>query len=90
MSPSITTATRPKVILPRWRSTSPKGTNYLKSELAYVKNANVGVYQFGQGYYEADAGDTYLFKYSYGNGDYYTGKMYANPAGMYYPGYTKL
>ena len=67
--------------------TQPLGSNFLGSEVGYIKNANVGVYKFGQGYYEADAGDTYSYKYTYGNGDYYTGKVYRDPLStMYYPG----
>ena len=66
----------------------PKGTNYPGSELGYIKNADVSVYKFGQGYYEADAGDTYTFRYTYGNGDYYDGKVYRDPmSATYYPGY---
>ncbi len=68
-------------------SSLPKGTNYLKSEVGYIKNAGVANYRFGNGYYEADAGDTYTFRYTYGNGDYYEGKVYRDPlSAVYYPG----
>ncbi len=46
--------------------TSPLGTKFLGSEVGYIKNADVKVYKFGKGYYEADAGDTYTFRYTYG------------------------
>ncbi len=72
-------------------STNPKGTKYLKSELGFIKNADVSVYRFGRGYYEADAGDTYTFRtYSLTdtNGDWYEGKVYrATTSTVYYPGW---
>ena len=42
---------------------------------------------FGKGYYEANVGDKYLFRYTYGNGDYYQGYVYPTPGYVYYPGY---
>ncbi len=75
-------------------STNPKGTTYLKSELGFIKNADVSIYRFGRGYYEADAGDTYSFRYTYSltdtNCDWYKGKVYRDPAStVYYPGWKK-
>jgi len=63
------------------------GTGYLGSEVGYIKQAGVTEYKFGQGYWEADTGDTYSFRYSFGNDDWYTGTVYLNPAyNAYYPG----
>ena len=62
------------------------GDAYLGSELDYIVKNGVSCYKFGQDY-EADAGDKYAFKYSYGNGDYYLGYVYQSPGGTYYPGY---
>ena len=69
------------------KTTSSWGTSYLKSEVGYIKIANVPAYQFGKGYYEADLGDKYTFRYTYGNGDYYDGFVYRAPGEVYYPGY---
>ena len=71
-------------------STAVMGTEYLGSEVGYIKNAGVAAYQFGKSYYEADAGNTFTFKYTYGNEDYYTGKVYAAPNGAYYPGWKSV
>jgi len=63
------------------------GTNYLGSEMDYILKDGVAAYKFGQGYYEADVGDKYAFRYYYGNGDYYQGYVYRAPsASGYYPG----
>jgi len=59
----------------------------LGGELGYIIKYNVSDYLFGKGYFEADVGDRYEYKYTYGNGDYYTGYFYAAPGGPYYPGY---
>ena len=67
-------------------STIPATTAYLGNENGYIKKDGVSAYLFSR-YYEADAGDTYTFRYSYGNGDYYTGKVYARPIYAYYPGW---
>ena len=86
MSIAITT---PKPI--NFSTRSIKGTfvgdAYLGSEQDYIVKNGVACYKFGKGYYEADAGDKYSFKYSYGNGDYYLGYVYQSPGGTYYPGY---
>ena len=76
-----------KLTLTPVNSTTPATTLDLGNEKGYIKKAGVAAYLFSR-YYEADAGDTYTFKYTYGNGDYYTGKFYYNPAGVYYyPGW---
>jgi len=65
----------------------PVGTAYLGSELDYIVKDGVAAYQFGKGYYEADVGDKYTFRYYYGNGDYYQGSVYRAPSALgYYPG----
>ena len=63
------------------------GINHLGSELDYVGVDGVQDYKFGQGYYEADVGDKYTFRYTYANGDYYTGIVYRTPGNLYYRGY---
>ena len=65
---------------------TPLGLAYLKSELGYIKIANIPDYKFGQGCYEADLGDHYTFRYTYMNGDYYDGIVYRAPGVGYYPG----
>jgi hypothetical protein len=63
------------------------GAAYLGSEVDYILKDGVAAYKFGQGYYEADVGDKYAFRYYYGNGDYYQGYVYQAPsASGYYPG----
>lgn len=59
----------------------------LGTEEDYIIKANVASYRFGRGYYEADVGDKYFFRYIYGNGDYYEGYVFQAPGGTYYPGY---
>jgi hypothetical protein len=66
-----------------------KGGSYLGSETGYILRSNVAAYKFGQGYWEADVGDRYSFIYTYGNGDFYTGYVYAAPTYGYYPGWKK-
>ena len=63
------------------------GTAFLGSEVDYIGVDAVNVYRFGKGYYEADVGDKYKFRYTYGNGDYYEGYVYRMPGYVYYPGY---
>ena len=63
------------------------GTNYLASELDYVGGNGAAVGRFGKNYYEADVADRYTYRYTYGNGDYYQGLVYAAPGSLYYPGY---
>lgn len=63
------------------------GSSYLGSEQDYIVRDGVPDYRFGKGYYEADIGDKYFFRYTYGNGDYYQGYVYQAPAGTYFPGY---
>ena len=69
----------------------PAGTNYLGSELDYILKDGVAAYQFGKGYYEADVGDRYVFRYSYDkdnpSAEYYQGVVYRMPGYVYYPGY---
>lgn len=55
------------------------GYSYLGKETGYILRAGVPYYQFGKGYYEADVGDRYTYKYVYGNGDYYSGYLYVAP-----------
>ncbi len=62
------------------------GTALLGSELDYICQDGVKDYQFGKGYTEADVGDKYTFRYTYGNGDYYQGTVYRAPGVGYYPG----
>jgi hypothetical protein len=67
--------------------TIAKGNTYLGSEVGYIKMAEVLDYRFGKGWYEADAGDTYTFRYTYGNGDYYEGRVQDDLwSTRYYPG----
>lgn len=63
------------------------GSSYLGSELDYILRAGVEMYKFGQGYYEADVADRFTYRYTYGNGDFYTGYFYASPNSTYYPGW---
>ncbi len=65
------------------------GSTYLGSELGYILKTNVAAFKFGQGKYEADVGDRYNFIYTYNNGDYYSGIVYADPSYGYYPGWKK-
>ncbi|MBD1927212.1 hypothetical protein H6F74_13285 [Trichocoleus sp. FACHB-90] len=55
------------------------GTTGLGSEYGYLFSGNSDTY-FGGKYYEADFNgyQSYTFKYTYGNGDYYTGSGYTN------------
>ena len=68
---------------------NPLGTNYLGSEIGYIVKDAIPTYHFGQGSLEADVGDKYTFQYTYGNGDYYVGTVYADPAYGYYTGWKK-
>ena len=63
------------------------GTALCGSEQDYIVKDGVAAYKFGKGYTEADVGDKYTFKYTYGNGDYYEGYVYRTPGYVYYPGY---
>ncbi len=68
------------------------GTNYLGSEYDYIIKSGVPEYYFGGGYYEADlvsSSNLYTFKFTYADGDYYTGTVYATPGYGYSTGYTK-
>lgn len=67
------------------------GSRYLGSESGYIVGPGAPT-RFGQGYEEADynVGQVNTFRFTYANGDYYTGKVYADPAsGRYYQGYTQ-
>ena len=68
------------------------GTNYLDSEHGYIIQSGVPAYEFGQDgstFYEADLTSyAYAFKLSYGDGDYYTGTVYAAPEYGYSTSYT--
>jgi hypothetical protein len=68
------------------------GTEYLGKESGYILTDKVAQYRFGRGYEEADlvTGRINAFRFTYANGDYYTGTMYADPATLtYYHGYTQ-
>ncbi len=69
------------------------GAGYLGSEHDYILLAGVPEYLFGSSggtFYEADlAVHAYDFKFSYGNGDYYTGTVYAEPWKGYSTAYTQ-
>jgi len=60
------------------------GTEYLGSEYDYILQAGQPEFSFGGGYFEADVSCAYAYKFLYGNGDYYTGTVYA-PAGYAAP-----
>lgn len=68
-------------------ATNPLGTNYLGSEWGYIRKAGVDQYRFGM-YYglvrEADYTMKYNFKFTYGDGDYYSGWLYAVADPNYY------
>jgi len=75
-------------------SGQPLGSNYLGSESGYLIDETVSQYYFtgaSQGIYEADmVMGKYAFTFHYGNGDYYTGLVYADPATLqYYQGYSE-
>ena len=56
------------------------GLSHLGSETGFIIKDKIGDYRFGNylgKFYEADAGDKYTFKCTYGDGDYYTGVVYA-------------
>ncbi|MGQ9920750.1 MAG: hypothetical protein ACUVRZ_05410 [Desulfobacca sp.] len=59
------------------------GTEYLGSEADYILQAGQPEFYFGSGYYEADVSCAYSFKFTYGNGDFYTGTVYAPPGYSY-------
>ncbi len=65
------------------------GTAYLGSESGYIIQSGVPSFYFGGGYYEADVAYAYSFKLTYGDGDYYTGTVYAAPEYGYSTSYTK-
>src|SRR4028118_724965 len=56
------------------------GSNGLGSELDYIYGAGSGPSLFGGTFYEADAAGValYSFTYTYGNGDYYDGYVFAS------------
>lgn len=76
---------------------SASGTGGMGTEKGYLYGQNASAYKFGYDlayiiltrpvYYvfEADVSDKYKFQYVYGNGDSYTGYVYASP-GLYYTG----
>jgi probable HAF family extracellular repeat protein len=72
---------------------SAAGSSYLGSEHAYIIQSGITDYLFGSSggaFYEADlAAYAYSFKFTYGNGDYYTGTVYAAPEYGYSTSYTK-
>ena len=74
-------------------STTAIGTSYLGSEHDYIIKSGVPEYRFGSSggtFYEADlAAYAYTFKLTYGDGDYYTGTVYAAPEYGYSTSYTK-
>ncbi len=55
------------------------GWEYLGSEYDYIIQAGKPEFFFGGGYYEAEVACAYSFKFFFGNGDYYTGTVYAPP-----------
>lgn len=55
------------------------GWEYLGSEYDYILQAGNPEFFFGGGYEEADVSCAYSFKFVFGNGDYYTGTVYALP-----------
>ncbi len=68
-------------------STNPLGTDYLGSETGFIRKAEVDQYRFGM--YggivkEADYTMKYDFKFTYGDGDYYYGWLYAPANPNYY------
>ena len=69
------------------------GTSYLGSEHDYIIKSGVPEYLFGSSgstFYEADLTSyAYAFKFTYGDGDYYTGTVYAAPEYGYSTSYTK-
>ncbi len=69
------------------------GTSYLGSEHDYIIKSGVPEYLFGKSgatFYEADlVSYAYSYKLTYGDGDYYTGTVYAAPEYGYFNGYTK-
>ena len=68
------------------------GTSYLGSEHDYIIKSGVSEYLFGHGgsFHEADLTSyAYAFKFTYGDGDYYTGTVYAAPEYGYSTGYTQ-
>ena len=69
------------------------GSNYLGSEHDYIIKSGVPEYLFGKSgatFYEADlVAYAYSFKLTYGDGDYYSGTVYAPPEYGYSTGYTK-
>ncbi len=70
-------------------STSPMGSNYFGSEYGYILRTGIGAYRFGKyglNFYEADAYNKFYFRYVYGQGDYYSGYVYA-AFEKYYPGW---
>ncbi len=59
--------------------------SYLENEIDYIGVNGANDYKFGQGYYEADVGDKYIFRYYYdknnlANCDWYEGEVYRAPA----------
>ena len=60
------------------------------SEGDYAIKNDIPEYYFSGNYHEADqVSYLYAFKYSYLDGDYYTGSMYASPGFNYYVGYNQ-
>ncbi len=81
------------IIYPPAASGTAVGAGYLGSESDYIIQAGAPGYLFGSSggvFYEADLPvNAYVFKFTYGNGDYYTGTAYAEPGKGYSVGYTQ-
>ena len=63
------------------------GTQYLGTEADYIIKDNIKDFYFGHGIEEADLAALYQFKFTYGNGDYYTGAVYASQDYGYFKGW---
>ena len=73
-------------------SDEPLGTDYLGSESGYIISEEVPQYFFDGDLQEADlvTGRVNTFRFTYANGDYYTGTVRSDPAAArYYLGYTQ-
>ncbi|MFZ5447842.1 MAG: DNRLRE domain-containing protein [Thermodesulfobacteriota bacterium] len=66
------------------------GSSFLGTEYDYIISYGEPAFSFGGGYYEADLDlVAYAFQFTYGNGDYYTGTVYAAPEYGYSINYTQ-
>ena len=83
----LTTTAKATRTSPRSHKGQAVGTALCGSEQDYIVKDGIAAYKFGKGYYEADVGDKYAFKYTYGNGESYQGNVYRTPGEVYYPGW---